>query len=314
MRLLSIGVVGFVLLLAGVAQAQEGQAAPPPAYGGPQPVDQGAGEPADAIEFPPPPAYPVAFTARPLTLPAMTLRGDLGFQVIHIDFGGPTSPTNATAFGAGVAFGIVDDFEVGLGASPIAPTLPAATQALSVRGLSGTLSPESSRGFNQPQLYGRYRFFSSDTVEVGAELGLIFPVDGADFALNVAVPARFRFGDNFALDAGLGFFTSFTEDAMGDADPSFGLTLNLAPRFAMEMFYVGLDTGFFMSLQDTEITFIPLIFEVGATFGIGQAMVLDVFAHGELPYFIAPGSDGDKAITEIWTIGFGARVYIGLAS
>ncbi len=309
MRLLSIGVVSLVLAFGQVVRAQEGQA-PPPSYGEGEPTTQE--DPNAYVMEEPPSNYPVVFSERPLTLPAMTLRGDVGFQIIHVDFGFG-SDTTATALGAGVGFGIIDDFEVGLGASPIAPTLPAYAAALSIRGLSGLLSPEGSRGFNQPQFYGRYRFFSSDSVEVGAELGLILPAEGGDFGLNVAVPARFRFGDSFALDAGLGFFTSFAEDAMGDADPYFGMTLNLSPRFAMEMFYAGLDTGFFLPFEDPEFTIIPLTFEAGATIGLSDTMVLDVFAHGGLPYFLIPGSDGDKAITEIWTIGFGARIYIGLA-
>ncbi len=323
MRLTSIGIVGFVLLsLGGIAEAQGGEEAPQPvADPEPQPVADPVppppGDPAggttEEVMMEPPQGYPVTFSQRPLTLPAMTLRGDLGFQILHLDLGLLGDDT-VTSLGAGVGFGILDDLEVGLGASPIAATLPSYATALSVRGLSGVLSPDYARGFNQPQLYGRYRFVSTETVEVGAELGFIFPANDADFGMNLAVPARFRFGDNFALDAGLGFFTSFGEDAMGDRDPDFWLTLNLAPRFAMEMFYVGLDTGFVMPLgEDPDFTIIPLTFEAGATLGITETMVLDLFAHGGLPYFIVPGSDGDKAITEIWTLGFGARIYIGLA-
>ena len=262
---------------------------------------------------PPPGAYPVTFTERPLTLPALTVRGSLGFQLIHFDLG-PMFTDFSTAVGTGIGFGIVDDLEVGLGASPIASTLQGVYATSALRGLGGVTSPEEARGFIQPELYGRYRFFASDVAEVGAELAFSLPTDDTDFGLSVGVPARLRFGGRFALDLALAFFTAFGEDVMGDLDPFFTLGLNVNPRYAMELFYVGLETGFVMPLENPETTFIPLGLETGATFGVDEALVLDVFAHGGLPYLLAPGADGDKALTEIWTLGFGVRVHYGFAA
>lgn len=297
MRLLSMGVAGLVLALGQIAEAQDGTQTPPPD---------------DYVMEPPAPGYPVAFTQRPLTMPAMTLRGDLGFQLVHFDLGPFADSDFTTGLGAGVGFGIIDDLEVGIGGSSVAPTLLGVFASSGLRGLGGVLSPELARGFVQPEIYGRYRFYSSDMVEVGAELGLSLPTDDADVGLSLGVPTRLRFGDSFALDLALVLFMSFGEDGMGDRDTAYTLLFNIAPRYAMQLFYVGLDTGFTMLLEDPELTFIPFGLEVGATFGVGQAMVVDVYAHGGMPYFLAPGSDGDKALTEVWMIGFGGRVHIGL--
>jgi len=294
-------VVGLVCLgFGGSAAAQVGE-----------PGLQSESEPVTTIPAPPR-AYPARFTERPLTLPALTLRGDVGFQAVHFDLG-PMFSDFSTGLGTGFGFGILDDLEVGLGGSSIAPTLLAVYSSAGLRGLGGVTSPEEARGFVQPELYGRYRFFASEQAEVGAEIAFSFPTDDADFGLSVAVPARLRFGESFALDLALAFFTTFGEDIDGDLDPLFSLALNIAPRYAMEVFYVGLETGFVMSLDDPEVTFIPLGLEAGATLALGEALVLDVFAHGGLPYLLAPGDDDDKALTEIWTLGLGARIHFGLA-
>lgn len=262
---------------------------------------------------PPPPVYPANFAMRPLTLPAMTLRADLGFQALHFEFGFPSDSDFTNSLGVGGAFGILDDLEVGLGGSSIAPTFLGVYASSGLRGLGGVLSPEGARGFIQPEIYGRYRFFSSDMVEVGAELGFSLPTDGADFGMTLGVPARLRFGESFALDLALVFLTSFGEDIDGDLDPFFVLSLNVAPRYAMDIFYVGVDTGFSMTLDDPELTFIPFGLEAGATLDLGPTVVVDVFAHGGLPLFLAPGSDGDKVISEVWMIGFGARFHVNVA-
>ena len=286
----------------------------------PEPWGEPAGEPTDA----PPPtddfatdpgpaddgSYPTNFAQRPLTLPALNLRADLAVSLLHLDFG--FGDDTFTAIGAGAGFGVLDDLEVGLGQSPIAPIQPYIFGTSSQLGLGGVVAPDGARGFTPPRFYGRYRFLGGEPgslAELGAELAFLLPTEYSDFGIDLGMPMRFHFGEMFALGVGVGFLVVFSEDAAGNSDAFYGLQLNLQPRFAMDFFYAGMDTGFSMDPENPDGTTMPLTFEVGGTFGIGSSMVVDAFVSGGLPYFLVPGNDGDKVISEIWQIQFGGRAH-----
>ena len=244
---------------------------------------------------------PNTFTERPLTLPQLTLRMTAGATLSVIDPGGAND--YAATVGGGFAFGIIDDIEIGLGMGPI-PSHPGVVDELD--GLSGDIYPSSSRGFNPPYAYARFRFAKASAFELGLEAGFIAPVDGTDPGVAVSLPIRLRATQAFAIDVAVGTMLFFND---GDIDGV--ITGTFAPRFAAPVFYASVQTGFVMFTSDVEFTYMPMFFEFGITADPGRHLV-DIFGRGGFPALILPGSSGDKINTDLIEATFGVRFYFDM--
>ena len=252
-------------------------------------------------------SYPSRYTERPLTLPALHLRVEPQVS-LWISNAGSEDEVVLVLLNGGVGFGIIDDLEVGLGTSPIAPLMASASFQGGLAGLGGALTPAFVRGFLSPTFYARYRFAALPQLETGLELAVAVPANGRDVGIIFGVPLRVRGGDHFALDASVtGLVVPADDDVYGV------LLVTLMPRFAWDTFYVGLNTGVMVPLDYPEDTHIPLLFEAGATLPVGAA-VLDTYVRAGLPFFVNPGADGDKVVTELWELSFGVRAHIGLGA
>lgn len=309
MRLGALGRVVMVGLALGVLCAPRFAAAQQsPSPGAPW----GAAPPAPAPMDEPVPvaAYPARYTLRPLTLPALQLRANAQLSVQRFDLLGEVT---LVALGGGVGFGIVDDFEVGLGTSPIAP-LAASARALGVHeGLGGLVRSPDSLGFLNPTLYARYRMVSSPDADVGFEFAVTLPRKGSDSAIMLGVPIRARGSESFVLDASVSLLLFTGERGFEGRHVDPVLTVSLLPRFAQEHLYFGADTGFALYFEDPEFTFIPLLFELGGTLPMGGG-VLDAYARGGFPALFVPGSSGDVVITDFWELTFGVRAHFGFGA
>lgn len=249
---------------------------------------------AAAQEVPAPPdgtatGYPLSNAQRPLTLPAGLLHIDagLGFSKICPGFGGTgRCARTLVAMSVGASYGITDDLEIGALVLPL------------------LFSPDFDYG--DPSLYAQYRFVTGD-VEVGVRADITFPVLGR-FLAEVGVPVWFKLSPTVALRTG-GFLT-FAD--VGEA--GVGLSLPFAAVFnATESLWLGVDTGmsFLFNSGGPGDTFVmPLTLQVGyAIPGGSGAPLLDVVGSFGFPLFFYPASN-DVIFTRLWSLGFGARIYI----
>jgi hypothetical protein len=75
----------------------------------------------------------------------------------------------------------------------------------------------------------------------------------------------------------------------------------------------GLNSGISVGPFDDEYFAIPLGLEVSASFGLGEASVLDMVVGFEWPAFVRPTTNStDSVETSTWTLSAGARFYFGL--
>lgn len=229
---------------------------------------------------------PLSYAQRPLTLTRHTLRGDVDLTIAHLQVSvlGTTASSTAVGLALGAGFGITEDLEVGATVIPL------------------TLSPDFQ--YNAPSLYGMYRFVRG-TVDVGARLTLIMPVD-RDFGLNVGVPVLFHLGDNARLDTGAFLSLNFG-DPLGKAlSIPVAFTANLNPNL-----FLGARTGFILPEFDRLV--MPLGVYVGYSIagGGGATPVADITASFDFPLFLATGRN-DAIVPDLWTIGLNGRLYFNL--
>lgn len=278
------------------------------AQGLPQARASDPSSPTSASVEPAPPAYyPSHYGARPLTLPQLTLRAATELRVLHLDFS-RFNPLVGVEVSAGV--GVTDDFELGLGSPALAPVV-AATRVIGTHlGLGGWLRPEVSRGMLPPTLYARYRVFATDRVEVGVEFDGILPANGGSGGFALGVPLRVRPSPSFVVDAAVGVLVILGDGAFGGGSTDVVMSFSVMPRYAHDLFYVGLDTGLFFFTADANDVFVPILMEVGGTLRIA-ANTLDVYARGGFPLLFASDS-GDAAYPETWEVSIGVRGYFDL--
>lgn len=253
--------------------------------------------------------YPSNFTQRPITLPAMTLKGDLAFAAIHL--GGAAD--NGFLLNLGGAFGILDDLEVGVSGDRQGLNNGVSFSALG--GIAGNglvpfvLAPDFD--FGDIYLYGRYRFLNTDSFQLGVELGVNIPTS-TNFGLVVAAPFRLRLGEFFSLDGGIEFLTLLT-----DPDATFALRATLQPRLApVDFLYFGVDLGVGFGFGNGDPIAIPFGFEAGYVIDLDKIKI-DAYLNFSFPVLygsldIGPGGRQGDTAPEFWQLLVGARAFIGL--
>ena len=238
------------------------------------------------------------YVRRGLTLPKMTLRGDL---TLGITGGG--GGTTDFSMSIGGSFGIIDNLEVGISSwrmgtmrGPFGPP----------GSLSGLISLRFTNGFafGDIPLWGRYRILDGK-FELAVELGLLIPTNSF-FGLWAGVPMRIHLSDSFTIDTGVHFGVSFVTGG-AFTDLRIPVELNFGIGDAM---YVGLNTG--LGVADFEGIYVPLGAQFGYTINLGDGNpLLDLEAEFLFPNFIRTGFGGDAIQTNFY-IGVAGRFYYGL--
>ena len=259
-----------------------------------------------------------AYARRPITMPARTLRLSAFFSGHRQERA--TAQEFVFAFQIGGGYGITDDLEIGIGTEKIGPSAIGAGRSAASgwrptgEGLLSFVVSDGDLDFGDIPIYGRYRFLSTDLVEIGAEFAVLIPTL-TDFAMRLGVPVRLKAGI-FALDTGLYASMVFGDDPSSGADDDFwgGLWIPVRPVINVaDWLGLALTTGVHVGPFDGNYFAIPLGFEAIASFPMGTASMLDLVAGFEWPAFLRPATDNnDKAEVGTYVLSAGARLHFGL--
>lgn len=266
-----------------------------------------------------------AYTGRGITLPARTLRVDLGPSEQGINNSGVINGPHGSAYGLrfgqqrrrvgggvdttikdgiatmgfGVSYGIIDALEVGANLMPI---------AIDSRLLIYTdFSNES--GFGNITLYGRFAFLRTESVQIGAQLAMSVPSGIEAFGLGVGMPVSINFGGNLRLETGVEM-EMFLGDAVNDTLISIDVPLAFTAGIG-ENFFVGGHLSFLLAdLEDDLFLVIPIGAHAGYSFR-GGALDADITANFDYSIFGDDDLDSDTRYSE-WTIGVGGTLFFSL--
>jgi len=260
-----------------------------------------------------------AYARRPITMPARTLRLSAFVSGNRRELGVGEDFVFALQIGGG--YGITDDLEIGIGTEKIGPSAIGAGRAATSgwrptgEGLLSFVVADGDLDFGDIPIYGRYRFLSTDVVEIGAELAFLIPTR-TDFALRFGAPVRIHVGEAFAIDTGVYASMVFGEDPASGPDDDFwgGLWIPLRGVASLaDWISLALTTGLHAGPFDDQFFAIPFGLEVVTSFPLGTASVLDLVAGFEWPAFLRPSSpDVDLAEPGTYVFSAGARLYLGL--
>lgn len=260
-----------------------------------------------------------AYVERGITLPARTLRVDLGPYEQGINNSGVINGPQGSAYGLrfgqqrvnadevfadaiatmgfGVSYGITDWLEVGGNLLPIAMDAP-----------FGFYTDDAEEaGFGNITVYGRASFVNTELVQLGAQLALSFPTGVDAFGLAVGVPVNFNLG-SVRLETGLELETYFI-DGPGEY---VGLDIPLGVTFGLGDFFVGGHTALTIANLSEDNTF--LIIPLGAHGGYSfRGGVLDADVTATFSYHIFTDEDGvDDTRYAEWIIGLGGTMFFPL--
>lgn len=267
----------------------------------------------EAVEDPPsvPGDYPLRYTERPLTLNRLQLRGDGVLTIYRIpEPAFPPDDNVASVLALGAAFGITDDFEIGLSAERLGSprTFPIGWPDRGVgEGLIALhFSPDFD--FGDIPLYARFRFLKG-AIQIAAELGVLIPAN-TDAQIRLGVPVRLGLADAFAIDTGIYFGLVFADSPSNPGDDFFA-TMDVPIRLLVspiEALTLGLYTAIRFVEFDADFFAIPLGVEAIFSMNI-SSMLFDFFAGFEWPFFLLPTNDNDKLRQATWMINVGARMH-----
>ena len=230
---------------------------------------------------------PIAYAARPLTVPALTLAPRLDGTVDKLSLGtasqiyktDPKFWNVAVALGASV--GIVENIEVGAVVAPL-QVLPSVV-------------------YGNPSVHGTFRFVKGG-FELAAFIGTTFithagvdpqitlPVlnSGAGVVFNPGLLSRIHMGSRAKLDIG-----ATVPIQLGSAVHDLGLNVPVELAFNLiESFHIGATSGFGIANVKAPAlnSYIPLGFIAGVAFGSEDKPVVDVGALFRWPQFANPGA------------------------
>lgn len=203
--------------------------------------------------------YPLVYSQRPITLTAGLFQVDGSFIGIipqHADF--------MLNLNIDVEYGITDDFTVG------------------VNLFNMGLIPDAVYG--NPRALGRYRF-TEGTFELGAELGLLLPLNGGHFGVDVGLIGRLFLTRAMFLNIGAVFTASFSEGT----PLGFRVPIELAISL-WRQFYIQIMTG--VTIPDLRGDMeIPVGLGFGYTVKKTDATPFaDITLSAYLPYAITTGN------------------------
>jgi len=218
--------------------------------------------------------YPLVYSQRPITLTEGLFQVDANFIGIipqHTDF--------MLNLAVDVEYGVTEDFTIG------------------VNLLSMGLIPDPSYG--NPRAHGRYRF-TEGSFELGAELGLLLPLNGGHFGVDVGLIGRLFLSRSMFLNIGAVFTANFSEGT----PLGFRIPIELAISL-WRQFYLQIHTGVNIPDLRGDVE-IPVGFGLGYTIKKTDATPLaDISLSAYLPYAI---TTGNLSANDIFVM-LGARIF-----
>lgn len=272
-------------------------------------------------------SVPIANAERQLVLPDMTLapRFDVTFDHIEI----ATFAGNGASLELGGQFGLMGDLEfevtavsliVGeLATTPVAPIDDA--------GSFGFGGLESGADWGVFRLGATLRFLANETVEIGGRFRFLVD-NNAIVGLNFGLPVRIHLGKVARIDTGLDLHPRFQTSGggvlFGGDDVVFGLIgvgdnpLRPTPGIPLdfvvnpiEQFWLSAGTGFGVyDVTEDDSIFIPVSLGLGGTIANGDKALVDIGANFAFPLLFVPANSDDKALTNLWQVGLGAKLYL----
>ncbi len=188
----------------------------------------------------------------------------------------------AIGFNLGAAYGVNNDLSIGAMVAPL------------------SISPDFS--YNNPTLFGKYRFLHGSFEAAGA-LGLTIPVaEGSDFGMSVGVPLRNR--GTLRIDVAPTVNLIFADELVANVSVPIQAFYNVQPDL-----FVGLVTGANFT-DDFGTIGVPVGLGAGYTLQAPEGPMLDINAT-----FVFPGlviADESDFVTDFWTATIGASYHLYL--
>ncbi len=186
----------------------------------------------------------------------------------------------------GAAYGVNNDLSIGAMAAPL------------------TITPDFS--YNNPTLFGKYRFLHGSFEAAGA-LGLVIPVQsGSDFGMAISVPMRNR--GTLRLDVIPTLNLAFADSVA----TSVAVPIHAFYNIQQDLF-VGLVTGLNF-VNDFNTISVPLGIGAGYTLQAPEGPMLDLTATFTVPGFVSqPDPIGSSFVVDSgWAIGLGGSYHLYL--
>lgn len=249
--------------------------------------------------------YPLAYAARPLTMPRGMVRVTFDINALRLGVGGFGSQA-VVSLNWGVAVSPVDNLELGFsryrtGSFPGINSID--FLGLGASGLiTAVVSPQGD--FGDIPFYARYQV-ASGVADFALEFRVRFPTL-SEWGLAWGLPLRIHAGDPVAIDTGvdLALDDPGNQNIFGVGIP-FDITANLN-----ENVFLKVQTG--ATLPDITasptITVVPLGFGLGGSVAPGP-VILDFFANFRFPVFAAFGQGQSEVTTGVWNLIFALNIY-----
>lgn len=246
--------------------------------------------------------YPLAYAARPLTMPGGMLRATFDINVLRI-----ASGVDAIAsLNWGVAIAPVDNLEIGFsryrtGSFPGLNSID--LLGLGAQGLiTAVVSPQGD--FGDIPFYLRYQLVSS-VVDLALEFRVRFPTL-TFWGLAWAIPLRIHAGQAVAIDTGVDL--ALDEPAGEFNTFSIGVPFDITGNVTENVF-IKVQSGVSLPdiTTDPTITVVPLGFGFGGSTEVGKT-ILDFFANFRFPIFAQFGGGQSNIATETWSLIFGLNI------
>jgi hypothetical protein len=250
---------------------------------------------------------PIAYAARPLTVPALTLAPQLSSTVdklstttVQAIYNTPNAKSLNVGVAIGASVGIVENIEVGAVVAPL-QVLP-------------------SFSYGDPSVHGTFRFVkggfelagyinSTFITHQGVDPQVTLPVlnSGAGVLLEPGLLSRIHMGGRAKLDIG-----ATVPIQLGSAVHDIGLNVPVELAFNLiEAFHIGASSGF--GIADVKApalnSYVPLGLLAGVAIGNDDKPVFDIGALFRWPEFANPGKT-QTIDTSDFQVGLSLAAYI----
>jgi len=230
---------------------------------------------------------PVPHARRPITLTSSTIEMDASVSLIQppaieVMPGMFVEPDAATVVSVGLAYGILDDLEIGAVLLPL------------------QLSPNVD--YLDPRAHLRLRVLRG-VLELGAEAVAIIPAFTDDFAITLGVPIRLHLGQSLRIDSGAYFPLVFSDPLVKSIVVPVDVSLNIGPNF-----FLGARTAFDLPDFDPDYLRLPFGAYLGYTFAGNRGPVMDLSVHFDWTHLLTPGAN-DAFNPDIYQASLIARFY-----
>lgn len=232
-------------------------------------------------------------TLRPMTLPRLALRADLGFVVAAPPVSA-IDPRTAAALGIGAGLGVTDDVELSVSVLPL------------------RVVPDVA--YLNPLVAGTLRFLHTPTLQLGLTATVYVP---ARSPLQASVAGRLWIALSRTFQ--LRTTVAYTGDVTTAGATAYAHTASAAVDLLFQphpSFYAVLGTGVAVPLPGTawvdvlKSVAIGLGAEVGvAVPGPRTAPAADFFVAFSFPELFVPGADGNKVLTQPYVLTVGLRLF-----